>query len=93
MTNPNMSPLVPSQTRPVPLYRQPVVVAALIVFAGLIIAGLMVRQTWGNDEPQAVTVSKESVTTRTSSGVYFTEGGFKVDCVRLGDNLTCNWPK
>lgn len=44
MTNPNTPPFLPPQMRPAPLYRQPGVVAALIVFVGMIIAGLMVWQ-------------------------------------------------
>ncbi len=68
----------------------PVIKAAWIVFAGLILAGLMVWQPWGNSEPQAVTV-KDGAKPRAGSVII--GDGVDVDCVRLGDNLTCNWPK
>lgn len=71
MTNPNVPPFLPPQMRPVPLYRQPVVAAAMIVFVGLIIAGLMVWQPGaspksglvitGFDQTRCVTY-KDSVT-------------------------------
>ncbi|NMD55574.1 MULTISPECIES: hypothetical protein [Tsukamurella] len=69
MTNPN-TPFIPPQMLPVPLYRQPVVVAALIVFAGLIFAGLMVWQPFAKPDHLRVhdtfTTTKSCVTYKSS---------------------------
>lgn len=65
--------------------------AAVVIGVSLILLGVMVWQPWGDDEPQKATV-KGAATPRSGNGVIIGDA-VDVDCVRLGENLTCNWPK
>ncbi|MGX9297764.1 hypothetical protein [Tsukamurella paurometabola] len=55
--------------------------AAVVLGASMIVLGVLIWQPWnGPTEPRVVSVDGGSV-------------GSDVTCVRLRENLTCNWPK
>lgn len=61
-------------TEPEAAHRPPVITAAWIVFAGLIIAGLMVWQPWASVKEQELTRGN---------------GGYKVTCLVYKETFRC----
>lgn len=85
------SPYKPNLPAPViTLLGQSNVPAAIVIAAGLLLAGLMSWHPWsGTPEPRMTTVTKVDSDSLDIQGNPKEE--YKIDCVQAGEQLTCDW--